>query len=577
MIKGFLVTKGIPEAAAGKALAHLRRLAGEHSLHLSSQASNGFAISIVADAPPAGDSATAPASGFLMSGSLHGGKSDRFIEVAVTDAGLVVENDFAGSIPFFWSTRNGFAASNIEPCVFLASEATIDDLSPENVYGYLRFSHFIWDETAWKHIFQMLPDSRYLFSSDGKLADSRYLRTVQASDSRADLTDKQVAGELFELNRSLVTEALGSASDIILPLSSGFDSRMIFSVLASDSRLARKTRCFTYGSAGSIEVEGGRRLAALENVPWRHVELPCRFLDRRHLRQVADIFGASLHMHGMYQIEFFELLRSAHGAGRDSVLTSGFMTGVPAGQHNGLLRIEDPGVSLAAAMMRFSQSKVWPAEALERLPLFQQRSYAVAAEARFRAAFDRFDGEVFQKAVMFDVWTRQRGFISYYPRTLDWLAPVVSPHMCARYANFFMSLGREHLWDRRAVELMFLAHYPDIARVASNSNGLAALGSPAESSALFLSKVFGRLGLRDLVPQRYRNVPFDFDLQAIRKCREDSFYPLLQQDGRLEGLIRLFGGAGLFRDLYTRALNGDVTSYMQMIPLQSIAFDCLLE
>jgi len=576
MIKAFLITKGIPEAAAGKALAHLRRLAGEHSLHLSSRVSNGFAISIVADAP-VDDGAADPASGFFMSGSLHGGRDDRFIDVAVTEAGLVVENDYAGSIPLFWSTRNGFAASNIEPCVFLASESSIDDLSPENVYGYLRFSHFIWDETAWNHIFQMVPDSRYHFSGSGQLADTRYLRTVLASDSRAHLTDKQVADELFELNRSLVTEALGSASDIILPLSSGYDSRMIFSVLASDSRMAQKTRCFTYGSAGSIEVESGRRLAGLKNVSWHHVELPCRFLDRRHLKQVADIFGASLHMHGMYQIEFFELLRSEHGAGKNSVLTSGFMTGVPAGQHNGLLRIEDPGVPLLAAMMRFSQSKVWPAEALEQMPLFQQQSCAQAAEARFRAAFDRFDGEVFQKAVMFDVWTRQRGFISYYPRTLDWLTAVVSPHMCARYANFFMSLGREHLWDRRAVELMFLAHYPDVARVASNSNGLAALGSPVESSALFLSNVFARLGLRNLVPQRYRNAPFDFDLQAVRNSGEDSFYPLLQQDSRLEGLIRRFGGSGLFRDLYTRVRNGDVVSYLQTIPLQAIAFDGLLD
>lgn len=570
MIKAFLITRDTPQAAAGKALDHLRRLATDHSLQLATRVSHGYSISVVADTLPLD-----LADGFLMSGSLQGVKSDRFIEVAVSEAGLVVENDYAGSIPFFWSTRNGFAASNVEPCVVLASEARLDDLSEENVYGYLRFSHFIWDETAWKHILQMLPDSRYRFAGS-RLLGTDYLSTVQASDARAGRADKQVADELFELNRSLVTQALGNAPEIVLPLSAGYDSRMIFAVLAGDSRLARRTRCFTYGSAGSIEVEGGRRLAALGQVDWRHVELPCRFLDRRHLGRVADVFGASLHMHGMYQIEFLELLRSAHGVGREAVLTSGFMTGVPAGQHNGLLGIEDAGTSLSQAMTCFAQSRIWTAGALAGLPMFGQRSHAEAAEARFRAAFDRFEGEVFQKAVMFDVWTRQRGFISYYPRTLDWLAPVVSPHMCPAYASFFMSLGRDHLWNRKAVELMFLAHYPEIARVASNSNGLAALGSPAESSALFLSKVFGRLGLRDLLPQRYRNAPFDFDLQAVRNCGEDSFYPLLQQDQRLDALMQLFGGPALFRDLYTRAQNGDVTAYLQMIPIQSIAFDGLL-
>lgn len=570
MIKAFLVTKGVPEAAAGRALGHLRRLAAEHALHLSSHTRDGFELSVVTDTPSA---ATAE---FMMSGSLHAAGADRFVRVAVSEGRLVVQNDYAGTIPFFWSTRNGLAASNIEPCVFLASDASLDDLSAENLYGYLRFSHFIWDETAWKHIFQMLPDSRYVFSGDGTLLQSEYLRTVQATDTRVAKSDGQVAAELFELNRSLVSDALRPAADIILPLSSGYDSRMIFSVLASDPRLAAKTRCFTYGSTGSIEVESGRRLAALRGIAWHHVELPCRFLDRPHLRQVADIFGGSLHMHGMYQIEFFELLRSAHGAGAHSTLTSGFMTGVPAGQHNGLLGIEDSRANLTEAMMRFSQSKVWPAEALAGLPLFRQRSYAEAVEARFRAAFDRFDGEVYQKAVMFDVWTRQRGFISYYPRTLDWFVPVVSPHMCAAYANFFMSLSRDHLWDRRAVELMFLAHYPDIARVASNSNGLAALGSPSESLALSLSKVFGSVGLRELVPRPFRNAPFDFDIHAVRNCGEDSFYPLLRQEPGLDGLIELFGGVGSFRDLYTRALNGDVMAYMRMIPIQAIAFNGLL-
>jgi hypothetical protein len=377
---------------------------------------------------------------------------DRYIFIKVTQDELEVENDYAGSIPFFYSARQGFVASNIEPCVYLASGSSLEDISPENIYGFLKYSHFIWDETAWRHIHQILPDSTYQFSPDGQVKGKRYNATVTASTTRTGLSDSQVANQLYELNQYLVTRSLETYDEIILPLSSGYDSRMIYAVLANDTKLADKTRCYTYGSEGSIEVEAGRRLSRLKKIKWNHIDLPCRFLQSQYTKEIADIFGASLHMHGMYQIEFYEQIRSRFGIKARSAITSGFMTGVPAGQHNGLLEIENCNTSLVQAMNRFSQSKTWRDEDLVRLPIFNNQNYNELAESRFRAAFDRFDGEIFQKAVIFDVWTRQRNFISYYPRTLEWLTPVVSPHMNAEYANFFMSLNREHLWNRKAVE-----------------------------------------------------------------------------------------------------------------------------
>jgi hypothetical protein len=503
-------------------------------------------------------------------------KWDRFIVINISHDEIIVENDYAGSIPFFYSSRCGFVASNIEPCVFLASGSSLEDVAPENVFGFLKYSHFIWDETAWKHIFQMLPDSTYRFSSDGQIKEKRYLATVKASTERANLSDSEVGGQLYELNNCLVTRSLETYDEIILPLSSGYDSRMIYAVLANDTKLADRTRCFTYGSEGSIEVEAGRRLGQLKKIKWNHVELPCKFLKSKYTKEIADIFGASIHMHGMYQIEFYEQIKSRFGIEARSALTSGFMTGVPAGQHNGLLQIDDHNSSLVKAMNRFSQSKIWSDENLASLPIFNNQNFIELAESRFRAAFDRFDGEVFQKAVIFDVWTRQRNFISYFPRTLEWLTPVVSPHMNTDYANFFMSLSREHLWNRKAVELMFLHNYPDIASVASNSNGIAALGNKFETSMFFISRIFAKLGIANPLPKRYRNEAFDFDIQAIINSREESFFPLLSNSDNLKSFFDSLGGHSFFDDCFKRALSGDTKAYAQVIAIQSLGFNGLL-
>lgn len=575
VIKAFVIAHGIAPVPLKRVHAHCADLASRHGAAFSKRECHGFVLLLVtATEEPAADP---EASSFDIGGvGCHPVEWDRFVRFSIDPEGVSVENDYAGSIPVFYSNRAGFVASNIEPCVYLATDSTLDDLSPENLYGFLRYSHFIWDETAWKHIHQMLPDSRYQFTANGTLRSTTYLRTVRATQSRTELSDELIADELYDLNRSLVVRALGDADEIILPLSSGYDSRLIYSVLANDPNLSARTRCFTYGPAGSIEVESGRRLCELKDVDWHHVNLPCGFLTREYLQNISNIFGASLHMHGMYQLEFFEQLRRLFGVVPSARLTSGFMTGVPAGQHTSVLQLADSERSLTNAMNRFSQSQDWVDDDLEKMPIFSGKRYLEKAEERFRLAFDRFDGEIHQKTIMLDVWTRQRNFISYYPRTLEWLATVVSPHMCAEYANFFLSLDRRHLANRKAVEMLFVRHYPDIARVASNSNGVGALGSRFVTGIFMASRIFNRLGLPNLLPRRFHNTPIEFDLTALRNCGKEAFYPLLADMPEIHRFAEMFGGQDLFRILFRSALGGDARAYARIVTLQAVAITGLL-
>jgi hypothetical protein len=575
MIKAYLITSSLPDSLMNDARSHLKKIADRYHLPLTDLKIAEFKISLV------GNLQTQEVSNdnqrlFINISATQEITSDRFLKISIYGRNLTIESDYAGSIPCFYSSRKGFAASNIEPCVYIASNSSLEDICVENIYGFLKFSHFIWDETAWQHINQVLPDSKYIFDLTNNKIQKNYLATVKASSKRANLSDKKVALELFALNESLVTRSLSHSDTIILPLSSGYDSRMIFSVLANSPILAKRTRCFTYGPEGSIEVEAGRRLCNLKNIYWQRIDLPCNFLDKRYLTEVADVFGASMHMHGMYQIEFFEQLRLTLKLPPNFVITSGFMTGVPAGQHNGLLKINDNNQSLVHAMNEFSQSKTWGESQLNKLPVFGKSDYLEIAELRFREAFNRFEGEAYQKAVMFDVWTRQRNFISYYPRTLEWYGQVISPHMSIEYPNFFMSLSREHLFNRKAIELMFTKYYSDISSVGSNSNGLGAIGNRFESALFFISRLVNKLGIPNPMPKYYKNLPIDFDTEAIKKSSTDAFYPLLNNEEKLHNFIALFGGRDVLLDSFTRALGGDVKAYAQVVAIQSIAFNVLL-
>lgn len=500
---------------------------------------------------------------------------DRFLKVKISGKCIDIENDYAGTVPVFYSKSKHFSLSNIASCIEEIEGVTFDDLSPASIYGFLRFSHFIWNETAFSGIKQLIPDSFATFRDDAPESIAPK-GSIHASNSRVNASDKAVANDLFELNRDLVLRTLGNAETIILPLSAGYDSRMIFSVLASDKKQKKKLRCFTYGEPGCIEVEAARELCKHEGVSWRHISLPCQFMSRNYLDTIHNIFGSSLHMHGMYQLEFFDVLKQYTQTQGATVLTSGFMTGVPAGQHNRLLNITHENQSLSEAMTAFGQSKLWTAESLAEMPLFGSDEYSHHAEEKFKSAFNSAPGEIYHKSIVFDVWTRQRNFISYYPRTLEWRIPTVSPHMNAEYANFYLSLSQKHLDGRRAVELMFSKHYPTHAAIVSNSNGLKTLSRSTDSAMYLVSKLLSRFGSASkILPRKFWATNLWLDIPAIQASGAAGFYPIQSHHPSVRNLIESLCGTSTLNAIINAALQGNAKSYDQLVTIQSLAYSLL--
>ncbi len=501
-------------------------------------------------------------------------KNDRFLKIIILKETIKIENDYAGTIPVFYSKREYLSLSNIESCVMLDSKTIKNDFSYENIYGYMRYMHFIWDETAYKHISTMLPDSLYVFDAKKSTIKETYLKTVKVTKKYIGLSDIEISNELNKLNDKLVYESLEKYDQVILPLSSGYDSRMILVALAKRADLKNKLHCFTYGSIGSVEVEAARQLTSELGVKWDFIDLPLKFLTKDYLHEIHDIFGASLHMHGMYQLEFFNEISKKIKIEKNSCLTSGFMTGVPAGQHNTLLGINN-NESLTVAMNKFSQSRYWTDEELNQLDIFKNKKYIEKANERFKLSFNRFEGEVYQKSVMFDVWTRQRNFIGYYPRTLEWKIPTASPHMNKEYANLFMSISKKHLDDRLSVELMFSNHYPRIASIVSNSNGLKSINSLFENMMFFTSRVFRKFKINCLLPNRYMNNSFEFNLPSLKYSNKESIYPLLLKNKYIDKEVNKIISHNELESLYLEAYNGDISSYEKMLTIQSIGLTLL--
>ncbi len=558
-----------------KSLLHLEKLANHHNYQIRSFKINKINLSIVysesVEFIHANECITFPI-GNLGNNALE---TDRFLEISISPKSISIRNDYAGSIPVFYFFENNLLISNIEPCVVKGVYPKAKSLNESSIFGFMRYSHLIDNETIFKNIYSNEPDSLYTFEIESNSINIENLNSIDYSVSRKNMSKKDVAEQFYYLNKQLVHNALLSYDVIILPLSSGYDSRLILAAISEIPELKEKLYCFTYGTPGSVEEVSARLMTNKLGIKWQFIELPCSFLEKPFLFEIHDIFGSSMHMHGMYQLEFFTKLANFIPSFSNACLTSGFMTGVPAGQHNSLLNISNDSIP-GESMNNFFQSQIWSRKELESYDAFSHEDYHLVALSRFQKSFNRSNGLTYQKAVMFDIWTRQRNFIGYYPRTLEWKLPVVSPHMNPEYVNFFMSLSKKHLDDRFIVEEMFRNHYPYLAHVASNSNGLKTLKKSPENLIYFMSRIFRFFKLNHILPSKYADLQFDFDTAALNNSKVDGVYPLLANtyDEVLAPLFNLIPKK-IIQQIYLQALEGSAKDYCKLLTLQSIALSLI--
>jgi hypothetical protein len=554
-------------------LGHLKKLAYKYNLTYKETDFGDFYIGFVLRGEVGHEPITQLDQFVVCSHSQVSMTEDRYLLIQIENGQVKFSSDYAGSIPTFYSFRNRFSASNIEKCVLLSSKFNDDDIDFESVYGLMRFGHFIWDETAWKHMKQLLPNRDSIVDLRNSIIRAKRNVKTFVVEARHHQSLKATADELYELNKGLVRNSLKNCESIVLPLSSGFDSRMIFTALAEDRDLKAKLSCFTYGNVGAIEVAAASELCKTANVQWSHLELPAKFLKKKYLMDTADIFGSSLHMHAMYQIEMVENLRSRDLIYSDSTFTTGFMSGAPAGHHIRILGINEHGSSLSQAMSNFSQSKGWSRNALEKINVFRGQGFEESCETKFQKAFNDFDGETYQKTILFDIWTRQRSFVSFHPRVLEWFNPIASPHMNPEYINFFLSLSLDHLLDRRAVQAMFKFKYSQYSKIPSDSVLSGGVGPKFKILLYLMPQILSKMGLETESFFGYESGDAKFDLRAISDAKKDSFFPLLEENEKneLSKFINIFGGNDFFQNTYLEAKNGNINSYLKIVGLQSIA------
>ena len=208
------------------------------------------------------------------------------------------ETDWLGSEPVYYNERTGAVSRQIHDVI----DPTHIELHPEGFNNYLAFGYSAFGQTPLRDIKYLPHSSRIEKTSDGISVTS--LPDIAATHLSS------TTSEADALDRFAVAVASWEKSftgEIVLPLSGGFDSRLLNHFITDKQRV----RAFTYGTseppAWSFEVVNARAIATALSEQWERIDL-IDFFSR--IDDWERLYGPATHAHGMYQLEFFSRVKN---------------------------------------------------------------------------------------------------------------------------------------------------------------------------------------------------------------------------------------------------------------------------
>jgi len=285
---------------------------------------------------------------YVFSFPLTDSLMDHNLTIRFKDQWIEIENDWLGSIPIFYDAEN-LTVSTL-PLLVLKNK-TIDF---EGLKNYLNFGYSVFEKTAFESVgfvryFSKLTLNKSSLQVEEK-PDPVTLELLAEPISEEEVWDKMAA-----YVRNVESQTSG---EIILPLSGGYDSRLLSHFIQDKSRV----RAFTYGISKnqflSYEVVRAKRIAKQLGIKWQQIELGNY---NRYMKDWFEMYGFSTHLHGMYHMEFYQKILETLGAAPQCSFASGIVGDAWAGS------IEYPSISKPEELRRVGYSHDLALEQTDRL------------------------------------------------------------------------------------------------------------------------------------------------------------------------------------------------------------------
>lgn len=230
-----------------------------------------------------------------------------------------MESDWLNTSPVFYNKITKKISGKISDVI----DWNNLDFDKDGLYNYLRFGYIVFEKTPIKNVERIPPNStifRYR-NPEGKLEISINVN----EDPVIDFLDRKSSPEecLYILKKSIsnkINDEKAAGKKLLLPLSGGYDSRIIFSMIDEKSRIQAITYDVSLSEHFSSETINAKTICHKFNVKWQKVDV------RQYWgKEIVDMnfaqFGPEMSLQPAYHIEMFE--RSKKIFGENYIAVSG--------------------------------------------------------------------------------------------------------------------------------------------------------------------------------------------------------------------------------------------------------------
>jgi hypothetical protein len=470
----------------------------------------------------------------------------------------MVWNDWLGSVPVFYATFPRWRiASTLEPVVVGASGFSSDDIFLPGLLLLLTHGNLLSNCTLYREMRTIPPDSVSIQNDQGDQFTA--CRTIQATNENWETGWNELVEEMHSLVKAAILETLKTQPEWIVPLSSGLDSRLIAAVGAA---AGARMQTFTWGPPNTKDSIFSRRIARALNLPWQRIDLGQDYLAR-DVQLWADLFGSSMHFHGMYQIPFLKALKDLTAAPIASGLIgeclAGYDVRFQAEQHHSGQR---QYISHPAGYI------FWQVEQLKHLfkiPIddaLEEVADLIASEKQ------AVDGPWFQRLRFLTLWGRQNHFTYFQSMLSEYFRGVATPYLNRAYARFCLSLPRA-LLDERHLQIEMLGRY--YSKVMSIGGTYAPEPAILVGSYLLkrrLAKALPASVSNRLLPEFAASKNIKTDITSLRACGETGIWPIHEK----AALLAKWMDMDQIRNAYAEAIAGDISAIRKLQSIQTFAY-----
>lgn len=227
-------------------------------------------------------------------------------------------SDWLGSKNYFYNTRTNKISENINDVI----DYSHISFHPEGLNNYLAYGYSVFGQTPIDEVKVLEPNMRVFIDETGKIVEEHL------KDPFDDLMGQQsTSSDTLDYLDYIINNYVDKCDQqVIVPTSSGFDSRLIDVMIKDKDRIHAYTYGISEKQSESVESVYASKLCENLGIHWENIEL-----GEFHslIDEWEQLFGISTHAHGMYQMEFYKKIREKE---KDGAVISGILGDVWAGK-----------------------------------------------------------------------------------------------------------------------------------------------------------------------------------------------------------------------------------------------------